>query len=146
MMTDPITYQTFWTVFMEDGPSLWSILHTFRDFTRLRSLRSKPIMFFMILTMTFVLAFPTLASAMTGYSANNQAVVKTTDVAQVLFSQFQRARYVIHDGDRVGLTNQISIGSDDDEMRVCGWAGCINDCKHLAFSGRAAFLTSLSSH
>lgn len=144
MVTDPITYQTFWTVFMEDGPSVWSILRTSRDFTRLRGLRSKPIMFFMILTMAFVLAFPTLASAMTGYSANNQAVVKTDDIKQVLFSQFNRVRYVINDGHRVSVG--YPIASDRDESRACGFVGCIEDCKRLASSGPPASLTSLSAH
>lgn len=141
MATDPITYQTFWTIFMQDGPSLRSVVRTLRDFTWFRGLRSKPIMSFMILTMMFVLAFPTLASAMTGYSANNQAWVKTDDVRQVLFSQFKRARYVINDGNRVGLSAKYAIVSNDDEDRICGFIGCIDACKYLAFSDRTAFLT-----
>lgn len=141
MMTDPVTYQTFWTVFMQDGPSLWSTLHTFRDFAWRRGLRSKPTMVFMILTMIFVLAFPTLASAMTGYSANNEAVVKTDDVKQVLFSEFKDLQYVIHDGDRVNLSINYPIGSDKDDS-----VWCILNCKHLASLDHAAFLTSLSAN
>lgn len=143
MMTDPVTYQTFWTVFMQDGPSLTSVLRTFRDFTWRRGLRSKPTMVFIILTMIFVLAFPTLASAMTGYSANNQAVVKTDSVNQVLFSQFESARYVIHDGNRVNLSVNHAIGTDYDAIMACGFSDCIKDCKHLVYSDKATFLTSL---
>lgn len=145
MATDPVTYQTFWTIFMQDGPSLRSIFRTFRDFIWLRGLRSKSAMFFMILTMTFVLAFPTLASAMTGYSANNQAVVKTDNVNQALFSQFRLVWYVIHDGNRVNKSVQYTIGSYDDTM-ACGFSSCVDDCKYLASSHRAAYLTSLSAH
>lgn len=141
LATDPITYQTFWTIFMQDGPSLRSVFRTVRDFIWLRGLRSKSIMFFMIFTMMFVLAFPTLASAMTGYSANNQAWVKTDDVKQVLFSHFERARYVINDGNRVGLSAKFAIVSKDDEKMVCGNFRCITNCKYLAFSDQTAFLT-----
>lgn len=139
MMTEPITYETFWTVFMQDGPSLWSIFHMFRDFTRRRGLRSKPITVFMILTMIFVLAFPTIASAMTGYSANNQAVVKTDDTKQVLFSQFVGVEYVIHDGNRVNLSINYPISSDDGDY------SSIMQCKHLASLDQVVFLTSLSA-
>lgn len=145
MMTDSVTYQTFWTVFMQDGPSLWSTFRTFRDFVWRRGLRSKPTMVFMILTMIFVLAFPTLASAMTGYSANNQAVVKTDEVKQVLFSQFKSAWYVIHDGNRVNLSDNYAIGSYYDELMVCYFSDCIKSCKHLTSSDQATFLTSLSA-
>lgn len=146
MMTDPVTYQTFWTVFMQDGPSLWSIILIFRDFTWLRGLRSKPIMFFMIITMIFVLAFPTLVSAMTGYSANNQAVVKMDDAKQVLFSEFEKARYVIHDGNRVNLRINYAISLYDNQAMACGSLDCITKCEHLASSDQVAFLTFLSAH
>lgn len=145
MATDPITYQIFWTVFMQDGPSLRSIFRTSRDFTWFKGLRSKPVMFFMILTMAFVLAFPTLASAMTGYSANNQAWVKTDDVSQVLFSQFERAQYVINDGNRVGLSAHYAIASGDDEKMACGSVGCVDSCKCLAQQDQIAILTPSAS-
>lgn len=131
MMTDPITYQTFWTVFMQEGPSIRSIFLTIKDFIWFRGLRSKPTMIFMILTMTFVLAFPTLASAMTGYSANNVAVVKTDDVNQVLFSEFKRVEYVIQDGDRINKSSPFVFVSGDSEPEACGSSYCIATCKHL---------------
>lgn len=146
MMTDPVTYQTFWAVFMQDGPSLRSIILTIRDFAWIRGLRSKATMVFMILSMTFVLAFPTLASAMTGYSANTEAVVRTNGVNQVPFSQFKRARYVIHDGNRVNLSTQYPIVSDAAEKNACGDVGCIDDCKRLTSPNQGTFLTSLSDH
>lgn len=63
-------------------------------------------MTFIILTMAFILAFPTLASSMTGYSAFNQPWVKTDDINQVPFSEFGRASdvYVIHDATRINAT------------------------------------------
>lgn len=103
-------------------------------------------MFFMILTMIFVLAFPTLASAMTGYSTNNQAMVKTDEVKQVLFSKFESARYVIHDGNRVNLSINYATSSDDDKYMDRTHGDYIHYCKHLASPDQAAFLTSLSAH
>ncbi|KAL1871877.1 hypothetical protein Daus18300_004510, partial [Diaporthe australafricana] len=142
MMTDPVTYQTFWAVFMEDGPSLRSILRTFRDFVWRRGLRSKLTMLLMIFTMSFVLAFPTLASAMTGYSANNEAVVKTDDVNQVPFSQFQEVRFIIHDFNRVSQSMEpMVISSRNQDYLVCGGSSCIK--RYISKYGIAKNITSI---
>jgi hypothetical protein len=58
-------------------------------------------MVFMTLTMVFTLAFPSLASAMTGYDGNLNAYVNTTDNNYVPFESFGFAMYVIHDGWRI---------------------------------------------
>lgn len=123
--TDPMTYQTFWTIFIQDGPSLLSILYTLRDFTRLRGLRSKVAMFFIILAMMFVLIFPTLVSSMTGYSTSNQAMVKVGLVNQVPFSKFKRALYLVHDGNRLNESREYVIVN---QYSACGTASCVSDC------------------
>ena len=145
MTTDPVTYQTFWTVFIQDGPTLWSTFCTFRDFAGVRGLRSRMAMLFIVLTMAFVLAFPTLASSMTGYSASSQPWVKTDDINQVPFSGFGKARdlYVLHDIYRVTAGNQDAIVIAHDQYRACGSDYCINNCKHLAPVDQAALLTTL---
>lgn len=93
MTTDPVTYRTFWTVFIQDGPTLRSTFRTFSDLARVRGLRSRIATLFIIFTMVFILAFPTLASSMTGYSASNQPWVKTDDINQVPFSEFRKVSY-----------------------------------------------------
>lgn len=146
MMTNPITYQTFWAVYIRDGPSLWSILHTTKDLSLIRGLAPKSAMVFIILTMIFVLAFPTLSSAMTGYSANNRAMVNTIGVTQAPFSQFLEVRYVIHDGDRINKGANYAVGGGEGQRLLCGSYSCIDNCEYSKSSDHAAFLISPPSH
>jgi hypothetical protein len=69
-------------------------------------------MIFMVSTMIFICAFPTLGSAMTGYSANVKAFVKVTDDNLVAFDTFRRASFVIHDGRRVNQTDDFIVYND----------------------------------
>lgn len=99
----PVTYDTFWTFFMAHEVSFGTIWACIRDFASGRSLRCKTTRLFIVLTMMFVMAWPTLASAMTGYNSNNTAFFKTKDGTFVAFSALQPVLYVVHDGSRVGL-------------------------------------------
>lgn len=63
MESQPITYQTFWTTFMQHEASLTSILGLIKDFVTKKGLKSKLVMAFMVVTMIFVLAFPTLGKS-----------------------------------------------------------------------------------
>jgi hypothetical protein len=85
-----------------------------RDFTRRHRLVSRPAMVFMIMTMLYILAFPTFGSAMTGYSANVQAFVEDHSKNYVPYNSFRYLFYVIHDGERVGLSNDYPVTVYDD--------------------------------
>ncbi|KAI3393152.1 hypothetical protein diail_4677 [Diaporthe ilicicola] len=127
METNPITYRTFWTTFMQREPSLQSITRLIRDFASKRGLRSKVAMAFMVITMLFVMAFPTLASAMTGYTANNEAVIKMQDGTQTPFGDFRQLTAIIHDGSRVGLEADYKVfkNSKPTQYQTCGGVNCI---------------------
>lgn len=127
METTPVTYRTFWTSFMQNHASLRSIFHLMRDFASRRGLRSKLAMAFMIITMVFVMVFPTLASAMTGYTANNEAVIKFGNGTQTPFGNFLQLAAIIHDGGRVNLTAEYMVfkGSQPNQNKACGSYNCI---------------------
>jgi hypothetical protein len=131
METGPITYHTFWTIFMQDHTSLRSIYRLIRDFVSKRALRSAVAMTFMIISMTFVLVFPTLASAMTGYTANNEAVIKFGNGTQTPFGNFRQLVAIIHDGDRINRTAEFKVFKDSkpNQIKVCGSYNCIEKCK-----------------
>ncbi|KAI1843401.1 hypothetical protein JX266_010398 [Neoarthrinium moseri] len=112
-----VTYNTFWTIFMRDDASLQATVRMIRDFTSRRGLQSKIAMLFIILTMVLVLAFPTLASAMTGYTLKFAAFVKDTDGNFVQFSQFGLLAYIIHDDWRIGLDGDYPVTHDIDNGR-----------------------------
>jgi len=105
----PITYDTFWVFFVRDDASLWAMLRVIRDFATRRSLSSRVVVVFIVFSMAFVLAFPTLAGAMTGYISNSGSFVWDTAGNLISFSQFRPAAYVIHDAWRIGLTGDYVV-------------------------------------
>ncbi|KUI64331.1 hypothetical protein VM1G_11137 [Cytospora mali] len=119
----PITYRVFWTSFMQNEATFRSTVRMIRDFTMRRSLRSKAAMVFMIASMIFVIVFPTLASAMTGYTASNEAVIKLEDGNQAPFNKFKQFYYIIHDGNRVNFSAEYLVFSRYD---ACGYGSCVD--------------------
>ena len=109
MERTPVTYKTFWTIFINREPSTPSVLCLIRDFAFRRKLASKTAMAFMIASMIFVLGFPTLASAMTGYKVKTKAYVQAQNQQFIPFSEFSPVWYVIHDGSRINLTDEYMV-------------------------------------
>lgn len=95
---------------MQDGISLLGVTGVIRDFIARRRLKSITAMIFMAVTMLFVLVWPTVASAMTGYDSNNVAFVKIKDGSLIPFASFIPLLYIIHDGSRIdGLTDEYLV-------------------------------------
>jgi hypothetical protein len=109
MEDEPVTYQLFRTVFFENEASLLSTLRTIRSFIWQRKLRSKMAMAFIVTTMIFIVAFPTITSAMSGYDSNVAPYMPDLDGNMILFSNFSRVLYVIHDGWRINQTGDYWI-------------------------------------
>lgn len=99
-----VTYSTFWAIFLDRQPSLLNISRVIRDSIKQQTRRSKPAIVFIPFSMSFVLAFPTLMSAMTGYRPNSAAFVADSVNSLIPFEKFTLAAYVIHDGHRLNLT------------------------------------------
>ncbi|KAH0432059.1 hypothetical protein CcaCcLH18_06714 [Colletotrichum camelliae] len=109
MEVSPVTYETFWTVFLDGAPTFWSTWYLMRDFSRSHGLRSRFAMIFMVVVAIFILLFPTLGSAMSGYQANSGAFIRGSDGEMLKFSDFDMIAYIIHDGDRVNLTKDYPV-------------------------------------
>jgi hypothetical protein len=101
MEVTPVTFGTYRTIFLPGSGLLLAILCTIRDFVTRHGLHSKIAMVFMIYTMIFTFIYPTLASAMTGYSANVEAFVNTTQGEYVPLNSFSLAYFIIHDAWRI---------------------------------------------
>ena len=108
MEASPVSYRTFEAIALRDV-SLSSIFMLCRDFAFNRGLRAKLALLWIIISALFILAFPTLMSAMTGYSANSQAFVKGKDSQLIPFSEFRLINFIIYDGWRVGLTGSYLV-------------------------------------
>ncbi|KAK3374725.1 hypothetical protein B0H63DRAFT_480813 [Podospora didyma] len=120
MGTGSLTYDTFWAIIMQNGPSLRSTVHVIRDFATRKALQSKLAMAFIVSSMLFILGFPTLASSMSGYASNTGAFVADMEGTLVPFARFIPVAYVIHDGWRVNLTGDYIVPYVDSPVSRSG--------------------------
>ncbi|USP75159.1 uncharacterized protein yc1106_02433 [Curvularia clavata] len=107
----PVTFRTYRTIFLQNGSLLVGIPRLIRDFCSRHALHSRFAMVFMVFTMAFSLAFPTLVSSLTGYKGNVGAFVKTAQGNYVPFSSFDYVSFVIHDGSRIDLGDDYIVGT-----------------------------------
>ncbi|KAK2010430.1 hypothetical protein LZ32DRAFT_630193 [Colletotrichum eremochloae] len=128
MQARPVTYQTFQTIFLQDQPGIYSTFYLARDFVRSRGLQSRVMMTIMVFVATFLLLFPTLGSAMTGYSANNDAYIKGYDGTLIPFDDFRVSGYIIHDAQRINMTNEVVLTYPDlHDVQKYGFYGLKNE-------------------
>ena len=106
MTKKPATYSTFWIVFLHQEPTLLAAYRLARDFIFYRGPASFLAALLIIYSSLFILIFPTLASAMTGYNSAVEAFIKDPNNNLINFADFKRVVYIIHDGERVGLSNE----------------------------------------
>lgn len=104
MLHGPVTYTTFWTAFMEDRASLASAIRLSRDFFCKRGMYSTRGITFILTSLAYLLAFPTIASSMTGYIPRTEAFVSDVDGKPVAESDFRPVVYMMHDGPRVNMS------------------------------------------
>ncbi|KAF5572732.1 hypothetical protein FPANT_12868 [Fusarium pseudoanthophilum] len=100
LLTKPAAYSTVWLIrFQKDNSALatWKLAASFFNV----GLASKKVMCFMIWTALLILAFPTFASSMTGYTPYNKAYVNSASGKLIQFPAIAPIAYVIRDGDRV---------------------------------------------
>ena len=109
LFTHSITYDTFWTVFITKETSLFSVVAMALDFSKRAALKSKTAMVFIIASLGFIVAFPTLASSMTGYASNTAAFFEDSRQNRILFDSYGRVLFVIHDGWRLNLTADYQV-------------------------------------
>lgn len=102
MRVAPVSYQTFYTIFVQKDASIFGIWDLTRDFCFRLPLSSRAAMVFMVTTMIFILAFPTMTGAMTGYSNNVSGFVEYGS-SWVPFSNFTGFQFVIWDASRIDL-------------------------------------------
>ncbi|KAF1934530.1 hypothetical protein EJ02DRAFT_492288 [Clathrospora elynae] len=130
----PVTLRTYRTVFLPNGSLITAIPRTIRDFTLRHGLQSKIAMCFMVTTMTFILAFPSFASAMTGYNGNVTAFVNATDNNYVPFKSFSFVFCVIQDGWRINQGgNFLVTDRTPSDVKEHGFYGISNE--FLTFMG-----------
>lgn len=76
-------------------------------------------MAFMTATMLFILAFPTLVSAMSGYDSNVASRIRDQEDNLIPFNKYSRVLYVVHDGSRINLTDNYWITDGISQRMLC---------------------------
>lgn len=104
METSPISYGTYKTLFLRDDISFTGLIDLIREFSTHRPLTSSIAMTWMILSAIFVIMFPTLISALSGYSANGHAYIFDGSGNLMDYQKLFMIDYVIHDASRLNFT------------------------------------------
>ncbi|KAH7138712.1 hypothetical protein B0J11DRAFT_588178 [Dendryphion nanum] len=108
-----VAFNTYRAIILQDQQSyIVAIFLMARDFITRMKLKSYTTMAFIITTMIFMLAFPTLSSAMTGYKPNVKSYVPDRAGTFIPFSHLRRVAYAIEDGWRINQTDLVHITFD----------------------------------
>lgn len=100
MESAPVSYGTFEAITLQHA-SFTANFKLARDLLKNKTVRARALIVWFILSACFVLAFPTILSAMSGYSANIEAFVEIDNGNMLLYSNFTLVRYVVHDAHRI---------------------------------------------
>jgi hypothetical protein len=76
-----------------------------QEFSKYRPLESVIAMTWMILGATFVVVFPTLASAMSGYKPRSEPFIRDDEGNYMAFSRLYQVDYIIQDSSRLNKLN-----------------------------------------
>lgn len=71
----------------------------------------------MLLSTFYVLAFPTLMAAMTGYITTYEPYIENYERNLIEWSKIRVVRYIIHDADRLGLDAPLVVTEDDSFLK-----------------------------
>lgn len=112
METSPISYGTYKTLFLRDGISFTGLIDLIREFSTHQPLMSSLAMAWIILSAIFVILFPTLISALSGYSANGHAYIFDGSGNLMDYQKLFMIDYVIHNASRLNFTFFDTVAND----------------------------------
>lgn len=101
---------TFEAVALQDATGI-AFYKQISNFLAIKNWRHQLRIFWIILSTLFIVAFPTLASAMTGYAPVTNPFLKGQDGQLIPFTSYRQVRYIIHDADRVGLASPLILSN-----------------------------------
>ncbi|GAW22628.1 hypothetical protein ANO14919_121700 [Xylariales sp. No.14919] len=117
LVTQPLSFAAFRTIFLESEPSIFSTWTIAKSFIFQKRVASKFTSGFIIFDMVFILAWPTLISAATGYVPITWPVIREQGSEEnpnlIAFSRFRPIAYIIHDFWRINGLNTSLITCDD---------------------------------
>jgi len=100
MEDSQVSYHTFAAFAFESGTTT-GLFMLAKDFASNRSLRSKMIVSWVLAATLHIVAFPTLSSAMTGYTSVMEAYLEDKSQNLIRWALFTSVSYIIVDADRI---------------------------------------------
>ena len=114
-----IPIRTFEAITLQDS-TLLAFYKQLRNFFSIRSWRHRLRILWVILSTLFIVAFPTLVNAMTGYAPVTDAFVRGGDGQLVPLMNYRNVIYIIHDADRVDLKSPLILTDIPEDTSTLG--------------------------
>lgn len=111
MEKTPVSYNTFEALAFVP-PSLQQTISLLRDMITNRGIQGRLIMLWIVFSSLFVLAFPSLVSAMSGYNTNTASYLVDTSGEYIPWTNLQIVQFTINDGNRLGSSGPIYVTDD----------------------------------
>ena len=105
-----IPIAAFEAVALQDS-TLLAFYKQVSSFLSIRNWRHQLRILWIILSTLFIVAFPTLVGAMTGYAPVTDPFLKGQDGQLIPFTSYRQVRYIVWDADRVGLPSPLVLGN-----------------------------------
>lgn len=101
---------TFEAIALQDS-TFFALYKQIRNFFSIKGWRHQLRVLWIILSTLFIVAFPTLVGAMTGYAPVTDPFVEGKDGQLVPLTSYRQVRYIVHDADRVGLNKPLLLAN-----------------------------------
>jgi hypothetical protein len=98
----PTPHRTFEGVSIH-GPTFWTTWLLVKDLPRHSSKKGKALFIFILISCLWILAFPTLLSAMTGYISASESFIPSINSTSMLPVKQLKDGYIIGNGDLIGI-------------------------------------------
>jgi hypothetical protein len=93
------------------GSTFVALCKQIRNFLSIRSWQHKLRILWIILSTLFIVCFPTLVGAMTGYAPLTDPFVQGDAGELIPFTSYLDVRYIVHDAERVGLESPLILSN-----------------------------------
>lgn len=105
-----VPVRTFEAIALQDS-TFTAFFKQVGNFLSIKGWGHKIRILWIIISTLFIVAFPSLASAMTGYAPLTKPFVQGKDGLQFPLTSYRQVIYVVHDADRLGLQSPLILTS-----------------------------------
>lgn len=113
-----VPVSTFEAITLQDS-TLVAAYKQIRNFLSIKGWQHNLRLLWIILSTLFIVSFPILAGAMTGYAPVTNPFLQGKDGELNPLASYEQALYIVHDADRVGLESPFILSVIPEYVDVC---------------------------